>query len=59
MLNTKQTNDGIFFTKAKEYFHLAKIFLNVRARLEYIECYFVVSTNFIESWPDMCAKTVY
>ena len=59
MLNTKQTNDGIFFTKAKEYFNLGKIFLNVRARLKYIECYFVVSTNFIENWPDMCAKTVY
>ena len=33
MLNTKQTNDGIFSNKAGENFNLAKIFLNVRVRL--------------------------
>ena len=33
ILNSKQTNDGIFSNKAGENFNLAKIFLNVRARL--------------------------
>ena len=33
ILNTKQTNDGIFSNKAGENFKLAKIFLNVRVRL--------------------------
>ena len=33
MLNTKQTNNGIFSNKAGENFNLAKIFLNVRVRL--------------------------
>ena len=33
ILNTKQTNDGIFSNKAGENFNLAKIFLNVRVRL--------------------------
>ena len=30
ILNTKQTNDGVFSNKAGENFNLAKIFLNVR-----------------------------
>ena len=33
ILNTKQTNDGIFLNKAVENFNLAKIFSNVRYRL--------------------------
>ena len=33
ILNTKQTNDGIFSNKAGENFNLAKIFLNVRVQL--------------------------
>ena len=33
ILNTKQTNDGIFSDKAWENFDMAEIFLNVRARL--------------------------
>ena len=33
ILNTKQTNDGIFSNKAGENFNLAKIFLDVRVRL--------------------------
>ena len=33
ILNTKQTNDGIFTNKAEENFNLAKIFLNMRVRL--------------------------
>ena len=33
ILNTKQTNYGIFSNKAGENFNLAKIFLNVRVRL--------------------------
>ena len=30
ILNIKQTNNGIFFNKARDNFNLAKIFLNVR-----------------------------
>ena len=33
ILNSKQTNDGIFSNEAGESFNLAKIFLNVRVRL--------------------------
>ena len=33
ILNSKQTNDGIFSNKFGENFNLAKIFLNVRGRL--------------------------
>ena len=33
ILNTKQTNDGIFSNKAGEKFNLAKNFRNVRVRL--------------------------
>ena len=33
ILNTKQTNDGIFSNKAWENFNLTEIFLNVRVRL--------------------------
>ena len=33
-LNIKQTNDGIFSNKTGENFNLAKIFRNVRVRLE-------------------------
>ena len=33
MLNTKETNDGVFSNKAGENFNLAKIFLNVRIQL--------------------------
>ena len=33
ILNTKQTNDGIFSYKAGENFSMAKIFLNVRVWL--------------------------
>ena len=33
ILNTKQTNDGIFSNMAGENFILAKIFLDVRVRL--------------------------
>ena len=33
ILNTKQTNDGIFSNKAGENFNLAKKFLYVRVRL--------------------------
>ena len=33
ILNTKQTNDGIFSNKAGENFNLKKNFLNVRVRL--------------------------
>ena len=32
ILNTKQTNDGLFSNKAGENFNLVKIFLNVRVR---------------------------
>ena len=33
ILNTTQTNDGIFSNKAGENFNLAKIFLDVRVQL--------------------------
>ena len=33
MLNTKQTNDGIFSNKAEKKINLAKIFLNLKVRL--------------------------
>ena len=33
MLDTKQTNDGIFSNKTGENFNLAKIFWNVRVQL--------------------------
>ena len=33
VLNTKQTNNGIFSNKAGKNYNLAKIFLNMRVRL--------------------------
>ena len=33
ILNSKQTNDGIFSNKAKKNFNLAKVFLNMRVQL--------------------------
>ena len=32
ILNTKQTNDGVFSNKAGENFNFPKIFLNVKVR---------------------------
>ena len=34
ILNTKETNNGIFSNKAGENFNLAKMFLNVRVQLK-------------------------